>query len=77
MPEPIKDSYLLSQLREYVESLVGVGYISCLDLKVGFWQIAMDEVSKQYVAFTVGNLGFVDVNKWHLGCAMPQPVFRD
>ena len=38
-----KDSYPLPQIQEATESLVGVGYFSCLDLKAGFWQIAMDE----------------------------------
>ena len=33
-------------------------YFSCLDLKVSFCQIAMDEASKQHMAFMVGNLGF-------------------
>ena len=53
-----KDSYLLPWIQEAIESLVGAGYFSCLDLKVDFWQIAMDEASKQYTAFTMGNLGF-------------------
>ena len=53
-----KDSYLLPQIQEAIESLVGVGYFSCLDLKTGFWQIAIDKASKQYTTFTVGNLGF-------------------
>ena len=52
-----KDTYLLPQIQEAIESLGGTGYFSCLDLKVGFWQIAMDEASKQYTAFTMGNLG--------------------
>ena len=43
-----KDSYLLPQIQEAIESLLGAGCFSCLDLKVGFWQIAMDEGSKQY-----------------------------
>ena len=53
-----KDSYLLPCIQEAIESLVGAGYFCCLDLKAGFWQIAMDEALKQYTAFTVGNLGF-------------------
>ena len=57
-----KDSYPLPLIQEAIESLVGVGYFSCLDLKVGFWQIAMDEALKQYTAFTIGNLGFFNVN---------------
>ena len=53
-----KDSYLLLQIQETIESWVGAGCFSCLDLKVGFWQIAIDEASQQYTAFTVGNVGF-------------------
>ena len=53
-----KDSYLLPRIQEALESLVGAGHFSCLDLKSRFWQIRMNEVSKQYTAFTVGNLGF-------------------
>ena len=53
-----KDSYPLFHIQKALESLIGAEYFSCLDLKTGFWQIAMDEVSKQYTAFTVGNLGF-------------------
>ena len=31
-----KDSYQLPQIQEAIESLIGVGYFSCLDLKAGF-----------------------------------------
>ena len=55
-----KGSYLLPQIQEAIESLVGAGHFSCLDLKAGFWQIAIDETSKQYTAFTMGNLGFFE-----------------
>ena len=58
-----KDSYLLPQIQEALESLVNAGNFSCLDLKSGFWQIRMDEVSKQYTAFTVGNLGFFECDR--------------
>ena len=49
-----KDSYPLPHNQEAIESIVGAGYFSCLDLKAGFWQIAMDEALKQYTAFTMG-----------------------
>ena len=55
-----KDSYLLPQIQEAIESLVEAGYFSCLDLTVGSWQIAMNKASKQYTAFTLGNLGFFE-----------------
>ena len=53
-----KDSYPLPRIQEALDNLVGAGHFSCLDLKLGFWQIKMEEASKQYTAFTVGNLGF-------------------
>ena len=65
------DSYPLTHIQEAIENLVGAGYFSCLDLKVGFWQITMDKASKQYSAFTVGNLGFFSVDECLLGCAIP------
>ena len=52
-----KDSYHLPRMQEALESLVDAGHFSRLDLKSGFWQIKMEEVSRQYTAFTVGNLG--------------------
>ena len=57
-----KDSYPLPRIQEALESLVGAGHFSCLDLKLGFWKIKMGEVSKQYTTFTVGNLGFFKCN---------------
>ena len=53
-----KDSHPLPRIQEALESLVGTGYFSCLDLKSGIWQIKMDESSRQYTTFTLGNLGF-------------------
>ena len=67
-----KDSYLLPQIQEVLESLVGAGHFSCLHLKSGFWQIRMDEASKQYTAFTVGNLGFFECDRMPFGlCNVP------
>ena len=58
-----KDSYPLPHIQEALESLVDASHFSCLDLKSGFWQIRMDEVLRQYTAFTVGNLGFFKCNR--------------
>ena len=57
-----KDSYPLPRIQEALESLVSAGHFSCSDLKSGFWQIRMDEASKHYTVFTVGNLGFFECN---------------
>ena len=58
-----KDSYPLPRILEALESLVGAGHFSCLDLKSGFWQIRMDEALKQYTAFTIDNLGFFECDQ--------------
>ena len=57
-----KDSYPLPRIQEALESLVGTGYFSGLDLKSRLWQIKMDESSKQYTTFTIDNLGFFECN---------------
>ena len=62
-----KDSYPLPQIQEVLESLVGAGHFSCLDLKLGFWHIKMDEALKQYTAFAVGNLGFFECDRMAFG----------
>ena len=67
-----KDSYPLPRIQEALESLVGAGHFSCLDLRSGFWQIKMEEVSKQYTAFTVSNLGFFKCDHMPFGlCNVP------
>ena len=72
-----KDSYPLPRIQEALESLIGAGHFSCLDLKSGFWQIKMEEALKQYTAFTVGNLVFfLNGTACPLVCAMCQPHFR-
>ena len=58
-----KDFYPLPRIQEALESLVGAGHFSCLDLKSEFCQIKMDEVSKHYTTFTVGNLGFFECDR--------------
>ena len=68
-----KVSYPLPRIQEALESLVGAGHFSCLGLKSGFWQIKMEEVLKQYTAFTVGNLGFFECNCMPFGlCDAPE-----
>ena len=71
-----KDSYLLSQIQEAITSLVGAGDFSCLDLKTGFWQIAMDKVMKQYTTFTMGNLGFFKFKHMPFGLCNAPATFQ-
>ena len=71
-----KDSYPLPRIQEVLESLVGAGHFSCLDLKSGFWQIKMDKASKQYTAFTVGNLGFFECDDMPFGLCNALVTFK-
>ena len=71
-----KDSYPLLRIQEALESLVSAGQFSCLDLKSGFWQIKMDEVSKQYTTFMVGNLGFFECDHMPFGLCNTPSTFQ-
>ena len=71
-----KDSYPLPRIQEALESLVGTGHFSCLDLKSGFWQIRMDKALKQYTAFTLGNLGFFECNRMPFGLCNAPATFQ-
>ena len=71
-----KDSYPLPRIQEALESLVGASHFCCLDLKSRFWQIKMDKVSKQYTAFTMGNLGFFKHNRMPFGLCNAPATFQ-
>ena len=55
-----KDSYPLPCIQETLESLEGSRIFSSFDFKLGFWQMEMDETSKQYTTFTVGLFGLFE-----------------
>ena len=55
-----KDAYPLPHMQETMESMVGAWHFSCMDLKSGFWQVKMDEESRQYTTFMVGSMGIYE-----------------
>ena len=71
-----KDSYPMLRIQEALESLVGAGHFSCLDLKSGFGQIKMEEASKQYTAFTIGSLGFFECDCMPFGLCNALGIFQ-
>ena len=71
-----KDSYPLPRIQEALESLVDAGHFSCLDLRSRVWQIRMDEVLKQYTAFTMGNLGFSECDRRPFGLCNAPATFQ-
>ena len=71
-----KDLYPLPKIQEALQSLVSTGYFSCLGLKSWFLQIKMDESSKQYITFTVGNLGFFECDCMPFGLCNTPATFQ-
>ena len=62
--------------RKHWRGLVHARHFSCLDLKSGFWQIKMDESSKQYTTFSVGTLGFFKCNSMAFGLCNAPATFQ-
>ena len=75
--QTIRDTYLLPQIDEILDSIQGSQWFSSLNLKSGYWQVEMDEESKPLTAFTVGPLGSMSAKGCLLDSPMPQPHFRD
>ena len=71
-----KDSYPLPCIQETLESLEGSHIFSSFDFKLGFWQVEMDETSKQYTAFTVGSLGFFECERMPFGLCNAPATFQ-
>ena len=64
------------RIQEALESLVDAGHFSCLALKSGLLHIKMVEASKQYTAFTVGNLGFFKCDHMPFGLCNVLAMFQ-
>ena len=60
----VKDSHPLPRICETLESLAGAAHYTTIDMNSGFWQVPMDDESKQYTAFTLGSMGLYE-------CEMP------
>ena len=72
----IKDSHPLPCICETLESLAGAAHYSTFDLNSGFWQVPMDEESKQYTAFTLGSMGLYECESMPFGLCNAPPTFQ-
>ena len=72
----VKDSHLLPHICETLESLAGAAHYSTFDMNSGFWQVPMDEESKQYTAFTLGSMGLYECESMPFGLCNAPPIFQ-
>ena len=63
----IKDAYSLPHINETLDSLQDFQWFSSLDLKLGYWQVKMNEESKPLTTFTMGPLGFYKCRRMPFG----------
>ena len=72
----VKDSHPLPRICETLESLAGAAHYSTFDLNSGFWQVPMDDASKQYTAFTLGSMGLYECESMPFGLCNALPTFQ-
>ena len=72
----VKDSHPLPHICETLESLAGMAHYSTIDMNSGFWQVPMDEESKQYTAFTLGSMGLYECESMPFGLCNTLPTFQ-
>ena len=68
----VKDSHPLPHICETLESLAGAAHYTTIDMNSGFWQVMMDDESKQYTALTLGSMGLYECESMPFGlCNTP------
>ena len=72
----VKDSHPLPHICETLESLAGAAHYLIFDMNSGFWQVPMDEESKQYTAFTLGSMGLYECESMPFGLCNALPTFQ-
>ena len=72
----VKDSYPLPRICETLESLTWAAHYLTFDMNSGFWQVPVDEESKQYTAFTLGSMGLYECESMPFGLCNAPPTFQ-
>ena len=72
----VKNSHPLPRICKTLESLAGATHYSTSDMNSGFWQVPMDEDSKQYTAFTLGSMGLYECESMPFGLCNAPPTFQ-
>ena len=66
----------MPRICETLESLAGAAHYLTFDLNSGFWQVPMDEESKQYTAFTLGSMGLYECESMPFRLCKAPPTFQ-
>ena len=72
----VTDAHSLPSIDETLGCLNGVILFTALDLKLGYWQIELDEPSKPLTAFTVGPIAFYEYQRMPLGLYSAPATFQ-
>ena len=72
----VKDSHPLPRICKTLESLAGATHYTTMDMNSRFWQVPMDEKSKQYTAFTLGSMGLYECESMPFGLCNALPTFQ-
>ena len=72
----VKDAYSLPRIDDTLDKLKGSCVFSSLDVKFGYWQVEINEESKQYTAFTLGPLGFFECHRMPFGATNAPATFQ-
>ena len=72
----VKDSHPLPHICETLESLAGAAHYMTINMNSGFWQVLMDDESKQYTAFTLGSMGLYECESMPFGLCNAPPTFQ-
>ena len=72
----VKDSHPLPHICETLESLAGATHYLTFNMNSGFWQVPMDEESKQYTAFMLGSMGLYECESMPFGLCNAPPTFQ-
>ena len=72
----IRDAYSLPRIDETLDCLGRSIIFTSLDLKSGYWQVEIDEMSKQLTAFTVGPLGSNECKRMPFGMTNAPATFQ-
>lgn len=70
-----KDVYPLPRIDETLERMKGMNYYSSIDLASGYWQVEMDEESKEKTAF-ICNVGLFEFNVMPFGLCNAPATFQ-